>query len=1033
MKNESSTRNRENIYFISLIIISLTLLNIPQLHNNVLMNLPGIIVFLLIPSYAISLLLYSGIETSLLRRILLSTLLAVSLAVFWTITRGYISSGSSNFSYTILSILIIIYILIAHFGKTIVSRKKSKETSTLNQTSPFGTKKDSNPMIQSARFAAMEKKKSMLTGTEIRRFNSNNGDYNENRIKSEKLEILRPKKPAYDIYIIISVALVSLIINFLPLLNQNPLKIAILSILVFGLQGYAVLTAILPDFNNKSLLKRILLSIVVSIIILLFIGTISSILNLDTSAAFVIMLIAVIALCMSLIAYLKRSKDHEPIKESFKTSIKKSVPDDLRIYTPADARTGKLLAEENEEEPEEGEEEGDARELEEIKEVEKIENGEYVGEIKGIEKLEQIEAVGDIEDIEEAGDSEYEKDLEGVMRQERYPKTFQKEEIKPPTLPKEDVPTKKAVEHLTIIESVLEESEEPFVPEKSQLSQESTQSKASGDYEDYAEYEEYEESPETSAGVELPEIPTIQSSEYTQKMHRNNLLKVVLVAFFSILSTSFVVVPVLNNQETLKLIFFIPLVFFISGYSIKELFLPNRLKGTLKTVLSSVILSVFLVTILGLVLPLLLKNTQNTIYIIILSSISLICIIAAFIRNRKHFKSVNEVLERIEIDRVIKSVQTLDKEINNPSMYENLDQFIEDKMLEDDLKLSFLSEEYFQNKTGKSTGTSFNKTKMEMNLKRNVEGNPKKHMESNPEKLSSSLSGRPDKPKPPSRFSLLGNDLFLLFLIIIINLGIMITPSLQDTIWNTIFGLIFLLFIPGYMLVGALFPRQKDLDGLERLALSFGLSLAISALIGLSLNYTPYGITWLPLVITLNAFSIIMGVLAIIRRRMVGDDSFHFNLFSSLGKVGGSFQTESRLDKILSVILVISLLVAISMTAYLVLMPKEGEKFTEFYVLGPNGQASGYPTNLTLGETGIVKVGIVNHEYSTINYKLVIKLNGTIIEEKEIKLSNNQTWQQNFDFTPTMTGTDKKLEFLLYKLPDETNIYRSLHLYVSVY
>jgi len=1006
------------------------------------MNLPGIIVFLLIPSYAISLLLYSGSETSLLRRILLSTLLAVSLAVFWTITRGYISSGSSNFSYTILSILIIICILIAHFGKTIVSRKKSKETSTLNQTSPFGTKKDSNPMMQSARFAAMEKKKSMLTGTEIRRFNSNNGDYNENRIKSEKLEILRPKKPAYDIYIIISVALVSLIINFLPLLNQNPLKIAILSILVFGLQGYAVLTAILPDFNNKSLLKRILLSIVVSIIILLFIGTISSILNLDTSAAFVIMLIAVIALCMSLIAYLKRSKDHEPIKESFKTSIKKSVPDDLRIYTPADARTGKLLAEENEEEPEEGEEEGDARELEEIKEVEKIGNGEDIGETKGIEKLEPLE---DLEDIEDAGDAEYEKDLEGVIRQERYPKTFQKEEMES-IIPKEDYPAQKTVEPAKKPETVLEESEkspekygvsaestEPPVSEiyeESELSQESTESKASGGYEDY---EEYRESPETSTRVDLPEIPNIQTSEYTQRMHKYNLLKLVLVAFFSILAASLVVVPVLNNQETLKLIFFIPLVFFISGYSIKELFLPNRLKGTLKTVLSSVILSVFLVTILGLVLPLLLKNAQNTIYIIILSSISLICIIAAFIRNRKHFKSVNEVLERIEIDRVIKSVQTLDKEINNPSMYENLDQFIEDKMLEDDLKLSFLSEEYFQNKTGKSTGTSFNKTKMEMNLKRNVEGNPKKHMESNPEKLSSSLSGRPDKPKPPSRFSLLGNDLFLLFLIIIINLGIMITPSLQDTIWNTIFGLIFLLFIPGYMLVGALFPRQKDLDGLERLALSFGLSLAISALIGLSLNYTPYGITWLPLVITLNAFSIIMGVLAIIRRRMVGDDSFHFNLFSSLGKVGGSFQTESRLDKILSVILVISLLVAISMTAYLVLMPKEGEKFTEFYVLGPNGQASGYPTNLTLGETGIVKVGIVNHEYSTINYKLVIKLNGTIIEEKEIKLSNNQTWQQNFDFTPTMTGTDKKLEFLLYKLPDETNIYRSLHLYVSVY
>ncbi len=52
-------------------------------------------------------------------------------------------------------------------------------------------------------------------------------------------------------------------------------------------------------------------------------------------------------------------------------------------------------------------------------------------------------------------------------------------------------------------------------------------------------------------------------------------------------------------------------------------------------------------------------------------------------------------------------------------------------------------------------------------------------------------------------------------------------------------GLLMVLFVPGYVLIAALFPRKGDLDGIERIALSFGLSIAVVPLIGLGLNYTP--------------------------------------------------------------------------------------------------------------------------------------------------------------------------------------------------
>jgi uncharacterized membrane protein len=61
------------------------------------------------------------------------------------------------------------------------------------------------------------------------------------------------------------------------------------------------------------------------------------------------------------------------------------------------------------------------------------------------------------------------------------------------------------------------------------------------------------------------------------------------------------------------------------------------------------------------------------------------------------------------------------------------------------------------------------------------------------------------------------------------------------------------LFLPGYLATSALFPRTGDLSGPERLALSLGLSLAIVPLVGLALNFTPWGIRLEPIVVSLDA------------------------------------------------------------------------------------------------------------------------------------------------------------------------------------
>jgi len=79
-------------------------------------------------------------------------------------------------------------------------------------------------------------------------------------------------------------------------------------------------------------------------------------------------------------------------------------------------------------------------------------------------------------------------------------------------------------------------------------------------------------------------------------------------------------------------------------------------------------------------------------------------------------------------------------------------------------------------------------------------------------------------------------------------------------------GAVSVLFMPGYSIVEALYPRGDELAPLERLALSIGLSLAVVPLVGLILNYTPWGIRLVPVVVSNTALTIALLTVAALRK-----------------------------------------------------------------------------------------------------------------------------------------------------------------------
>ena len=145
-------------------------------------------------------------------------------------------------------------------------------------------------------------------------------------------------------------------------------------------------------------------------------------------------------------------------------------------------------------------------------------------------------------------------------------------------------------------------------------------------------------------------------------------------------------------------------------------------------------------------------------------------------------------------------------------------------------------------------------------------------------------------------------------------------------------------------------------------------------------------------------------------------------------------------DKILTVLLIIAIITASALTIYVIVTPKKGEEFTEFYILGEEGNASGYPSSLSAGEEGEVIVGVVNHEYEPVAYLFRAEIENKTFGERNVQLAHNETVE--FLFTFSFSGGEKgkkKLEFLLFKQNQSqgesinlTAPYRELHLWIDV-
>lgn len=242
-------------------------------------------------------------------------------------------------------------------------------------------------------------------------------------------------------------------------------------------------------------------------------------------------------------------------------------------------------------------------------------------------------------------------------------------------------------------------------------------------------------------------------------------------------------------------------------------------------------------------------------------------------------------------------------------------------------------------------------------------------------------------------------------------------------------------FAPGYALTSLLFPSNKVLlldtllikrqvvvrhvTGLERVALSFVLSITIVAISGIVLlrglsDFTAESVGLELLIVTFGAS--ILAHLA--RSRLPESDQMELSI-----TVRDSPKF-SIAEKTMGVLIICAVVISALTVSGILGEPQGKEKYTEFFITGRDDDLSKLPSILNVSENGIITINIVNHEGGETEYNITLGLsndssftsytvidwdgNNTLVPESGyysfVDLPNGASMRRDFTFSIVTPG-----------------------------
>lgn len=283
--------------------------------------------------------------------------------------------------------------------------------------------------------------------------------------------------------------------------------------------------------------------------------------------------------------------------------------------------------------------------------------------------------------------------------------------------------------------------------------------------------------------------------------------------------------------------------------------------------------------------------------------------------------------------------------------------------------------------------------------------------------------------------------------------------------------LVSLLFLPGYALTTVLFPTHPEygqekrvwltaaLDGRlsatptlgERLLLSFGLSLAVVPLAGLLLSVLSLGYDAQTIGNATTVLVLLPVLLGTIRRLQMPEDvRYNVSFRYTLAHVRDGLVGTGRADTLSNVAIALGVVSIVTVSAFALAVPQSGGEYTEFSLLtqseGGALVADDYPSEFAVGESRSLTFWVGNNEQAPVTYDVVVLLervdgSGTVVERTELDryrhTVEDDAWVRQHSVTPTMTGDDLRLTYLLYRGdapadPEQATADESLFVWISV-
>ncbi|SFR49162.1 DUF1616 domain-containing protein [Halorubrum sodomense] len=271
-------------------------------------------------------------------------------------------------------------------------------------------------------------------------------------------------------------------------------------------------------------------------------------------------------------------------------------------------------------------------------------------------------------------------------------------------------------------------------------------------------------------------------------------------------------------------------------------------------------------------------------------------------------------------------------------------------------------------------------------------------------------------------------------------------------------AVLLLLVLPGYVTAAFAYAGRERAPWtfttvVERFALSLGGSLAILPLLAIIVYLAVGALTTWGLVGLVSGYVVVVAAATVVRRTGHSGGGGHRTgparsgtEISSSGLLSGGLTPST-------VILAVSVILAVGTLGTAVTVPADGETATDLHLLTEQGGqlvANDYPNALTQGESAAITVGVTNDEHRPVEYTVVtelqrVQLSGRSvvvtdkrrIDQHAFELAQGESWRESEEFRASLAGENVRFVTYLYRgdppeNPTADTAYRTTYVWLDI-